>query len=242
MQSTLCDKPSGKLHVGVIMDGNGRWAARRGLPRQFGHRAGAQAIRRLVEAAPSRGIGALTLFAFSTENWRRPRTEVAALMALLKRFLETETDRLARAGVRLRVIGRRDRIGPDIAAAIDRAEAATAQATGLLLRLAVDYSAREAMLDAAARAHGVQALTRDAFARLLNADPETQDVDLLIRTSGERRLSDFLLWECAYAELYFTDRLWPDFAAADLDAALEDFGARERRFGALSPAVLAEAD
>jgi undecaprenyl diphosphate synthase len=203
------------LHVAIVMDGNGRWAARRGLPRTAGHRAGAEAVRRVVEAAPGLGIGALTLFAFSADNWKRPPSEVAALMRLFARSLRTETPQLVENGVRLTVIGRRDRLPAPLVAAIAAAERATAAGTRLELRLAVDYSARWA----------------------IRANVLLPDVDLLVRTGGEQRLSDFLLWECAYAELYFTPAMWPDFGAADLAAAVAEFHARERRFGALPAAV-----
>jgi undecaprenyl diphosphate synthase len=201
------------LHVAIIMDGNGRWACRRGLPRSAGHRAGARAVRRAVEAAArDPAIGALTLYAFSADNWRRPPDEVAALMRLFERHLAREAPRCAGSGVRVEVIGRRDRLAPSLTAAIAAAEAATRGGTNLHLRIAVDYSGRHAI---ASRA-------------LL------PDVDLLIRTGGERRLSDFLLWESAYAELVFLDVLWPDFAAQHLDAALREFRSRERRFGGIT--------
>ncbi len=193
------------------MDGNGRWATRRGLPRAAGHRAGAEAVRRVVEAAPGLGIGALTLFAFSTDNWKRPAREVAALLRLFARYLRSETTRLLEQGVRLEVAGRRDRLPSLLVAAIAAAERATAGGTTLELRLAVDYSARAA----------------------IRAGRILPDVDLVIRTGGEQRLSDFLLWESAYAELYFTDTMWPDFGATDLAAAVRDFHSRQRRFGGL---------
>ena len=197
------------LHVAIVMDGNGRWAARRGRLRTTGHRAGAQAVRPIVEAAPDYGVGALTLFAFSSDNWKRPPGEVAALMRLLARHLRIETPRLVRNGVRLEVVGRRDRLPAALIAAIVAAERATAAGPTLHLRLAIDYSARESI----------------TAGRIL------PDVDLLIRTGGELRLSDFLLWECAYAELYFTDQMWPEFKPGDLGAAVAEFHARERRFG-----------
>jgi undecaprenyl diphosphate synthase len=231
MQSRLETKP----HVAVIMDGNGRWAARRGLPRRAGHTAGVDAVRRLVEAAPGLGVGTLTLYAFSADDWRRPEAEVHFLMGLLRGYLETEMARLAGGGARLTVIGRRDRLPGGIAQAIARAEAQTANGTRLHVRVAIDYSARDAILAAAAAATRPGDLTREGFSRLLSG--EERDVDLLIRTSGEKRLSDFLLWECAYAELYFTDRLWPDFDATDLAEALGSFQLRERRFGALPAAA-----
>lgn len=232
MQSSL----SSKLHVGIIMDGNGRWAARRQLSRLRGHEAGVEAIRRVVEAAPNQGVGTLTLYAFSSDNWRRPRTEVSALMALLRFYLASEVESLVRNGVRLTVIGRRDRLPDGIAGAIGRAEAATSDGDVLHLRIAVDYSARDAILNAAAKAAGTGHLTRQTFSELVTGESGLRDVDLVIRTSGEKRLSDFLLWESAYAELHFTERMWPDFGADDLAEALTSFHRRERRFGGL-PAV-----
>jgi undecaprenyl diphosphate synthase len=230
-QSALnIDEP---LHVAVIMDGNGRWAAARGLPRLAGHRAGADAVRRVVEAAPPLGVRMLTLFAFSADNWRRPVDEVRTLMDLFLHYLRAEVRALAASGVRFRAIGRRDRLSLTLRETIDRAEAATAAGRGLTLRVAIDYSAREAIAGAARSAAG----DREGFpARLGRAYGEREaapDVDLLVRTGGERRLSDFLLWESAYAELYFTDRMWPDFDAGDLAAAVRDYRGRERRFGGL---------
>ena len=227
-----------KLHVGIIMDGNGRWATRRGLSRLRGHEAGVEAIRRIVEAAPKQGIGTLTLYAFSTDNWRRPKAEVAALMTLLRFYLANEVQSLVKNGVRLTVIGRRDRLPDGIANAIARAEGATAEGataegTTLHLRIAVDYSARDAILNAAAKAAALTSLTREAFSQLVTGEAGLRDVDLIIRTSGEKRLSDFLLWEGAYAELHFTERMWPEFDAGDLAAALASFHGRERRFGGL---------
>ena len=235
MQSPLSPKPTlgDRLHVGIIMDGNGRWATRRGLSRLRGHEAGVEAIRRVVEAAPDQGVGTLTLYAFSTDNWRRPRTEVAALMALLRFYLANEVESLVKNGVRLTVIGRRDRLPDGIASAIARAEAATAQGGTLNLRIAIDYSARDAILNAAAKLAGISAPTRELFSELVTGEAGLRDVDLIIRTSGEKRLSDFLLWEGAYAELYFTERMWPDFDGEALAQALASFHGRERRFGAL---------
>jgi undecaprenyl diphosphate synthase len=226
-----------RLHVGIIMDGNGRWATGRGMSRLRGHEAGVKAIRRTIEAAPGLGLGTLTLYAFSSDNWRRPPAEVAGLMALLQWYLANEVAGLVRNGIRLSVIGRRDRLPNGIAAAIGRAEAATADGRTLHLRIAVDYSARVAILQAATRAAGMGELTRENFSRLVTGEAGLRDVDLVIRTSGEQRLSDFLLWESAYAELYFTERLWPDFGADDLAAALASFRRRDRRFGGLQPAV-----
>jgi undecaprenyl diphosphate synthase len=232
MQSNAATNSETLLHVGIIMDGNGRWATRRGLSRLRGHEAGVEAIRRIVEAAPDQGVGTLTLYAFSSDNWRRPKAEVTALMALLRFYLANEIEALAKNGVRLTVIGRRDRLPDGIANAIARAEAETADGTTLHLRIAIDYSARDAILKAAANAVGLQ-LTRESFADLITGESNLRDVDLIIRTSGEKRLSDFLLWEGAYAELHFTDRMWPEFDGDDLAEALTSFHRRERRFGGL---------
>ena len=233
MQSNLSAKLASRLHVGIIMDGNGRWATRRGLSRLRGHEAGVEAIRRVVEAAPDLGVGTLTLYAFSTDNWRRPKAEVAALMALLRFYLANEVQSLVKNGVRLTVIGRRDRLPDGIAAAIARAEAATSEGTTINLRIAVDYSARDAILNAAAKLAGVTEPTRELFSQLVTGEAGLRDVDLIIRTSGEKRLSDFLLWEGAYAELYFTERMWPEFDGDALAEALASFHRRERRFGGL---------
>ncbi|HLH16219.1 MAG TPA: di-trans,poly-cis-decaprenylcistransferase [Bryobacteraceae bacterium] len=211
------------LHTGIIMDGNGRWALARGLPRAAGHAAGVEAVRRVVEAAAGCGISILTLFAFSSDNWRRPADEVDTLMRLLAAYLETETARCVADGVRVEAIGRRDRLTSSLQLAIARAEAETAGGTRLRLRVALDYSGRAAIL-AAARAAGD--LSLESIARALGPP-----VDLLIRTGGERRLSDFLLWESAYAELVFTRTMWPDFGASDLAAAMREFRTRQRRFG-----------
>ncbi len=234
MQSNLAAKPqAAKLHVGIIMDGNGRWATRRGLSRLRGHEAGVEAIRRVVEAAPDQGVGTLTLYAFSSDNWRRPRAEVTALMGLLRFYLANEIEALVRNGVRLTVIGRRDRLPDGMANAIARAEAATGNGDALHLRIAIDYSARDAILNAAARAAGIANLTRETFSEFITGEANLRDVDLIVRTSGEKRLSDFLLWEGAYAELHFTERMWPEFEADDLAEALSSFHRRERRFGGL---------
>lgn len=226
-------QPPTPAHVAIIMDGNGRWATRRGLSRLRGHEAGVEAIRRIVEAAPDQGVGTLTLYAFSTDNWRRPKAEVAALMALLRFYLASEVEALIKNGVRLTVIGRRDRLPDGIAAAIARAEADTAQGETLHLRIAIDYSARDAILNAAAKLAGISEPTRELFSQLVTGEAGLRDVDLIIRTSGEKRLSDFLLWEGAYAELFFTERMWPDFNGAALAEALASFHHRERRFGGL---------
>jgi len=221
---------SGRLHAAIIMDGNGRWALARGLPRLAGHRAGAEALRRTVEAAPDVGIGVLTLFAFSSDNWRRPPEEVAGLMQLLAEHLRSETSRCLENGVRIEVIGRRDRLGGELPAAIAQAESATIAGTKLHLRIAVDYSGRDAIADAVRHAAHAGLVCRECLEEQLGPP-----VDLLIRTGGEQRLSDFLLWECAYAELIFSRRMWPDFDAPDLEAAVRQFHTRQRRFGAIPP-------
>jgi undecaprenyl diphosphate synthase len=220
------------------MDGNGRWATRRGMSRLRGHEAGVDAIRRIVEAAPNHGIGTLTLYAFSSDNWRRPKAEVTGLMTLLRFYLANEVESLVKNGVRLNVIGRRDRLPDGIASAIARAEAATANGDALHLRIAVDYSARDAILNAAVKLAGSVAPTRETFSELVTGEAGLREVDLIIRTSGEKRLSDFLLWEGAYAELHFTERMWPEFDADDLAQALQAFDRRERRFGGLQPLPL----
>jgi undecaprenyl diphosphate synthase len=223
------------IHVAIIMDGNGRWANARGRPRTAGHIAGARVVRKIVEAAPSAGIGMLTLYAFSADNWARPSREVALLMRLFRRYLVSEVARCVTNGVRMRIIGRRDRIPGELLRAIVAAEEATKEGTTLDLRIAVDYSARDAMVRAAEILRGAETISRDDFSRAMcEVDHWTgprRDVDLLIRTGGEQRLSDFLLWECAYAELLFTDRRWPDFTAGDLEQAVAAFHSRERRFG-----------
>lgn len=212
-------------HVGIIMDGSGRWAAARGLARVEGHRAGVEAVRRVVAAAPDAGIGVLTLFAFSADNWRRPKEEVGALMDLISAYLESEAALCRESAVRVEVIGRRDRLPEKLQGAIARAESATAEGDRLRLRLAIDYSGRDAILAAARTAAD---LSRESLALALGPP-----LDLLIRTGGERRLSDFLLWECAYAELVFSRRMWPDFGVEELREAVREFRRRERRFGAL---------
>jgi undecaprenyl diphosphate synthase len=215
------------------MDGNGRWAIARGRPRIFGHRAGAAAVRRTVEAARKLGLPIVTLFAFSSDNWERPRTEVMALFSLLREFLEGEAARCRKEGIRLEIIGRRDRLPGSVLEAIRRAEAHTVEGTGMWLRIAVDYSAREAIAAAAHRLPPSSAAPREDLARLLGGP----DVDLLIRTGGEQRLSDFLLWEAAYAELIFLAVPWPQFEQADLEGALAEFARRQRRFGRIATAV-----
>jgi len=226
------------MHTAIIMDGNGRWAERRGLPRSAGHRAGAKTVRRIVEAATQGPIDVLTLYAFSADNWSRPAQEVGALMKLLKRYLVSETARCIDNGVRLSVIGRRDRLSRDLVRTIENTERLTVAGNALHLRLAVDYSARMAIAEAARRGQAPGSL-QDFEKRLAAAihSEVLPPVDLLIRTGGERRLSDFLLWECAYAELVFVDTFWPDFDETAFDAALAEFERRERRFGGLPRAA-----
>lgn len=234
--------PPHGFHVAIIMDGNGRWATARGRPRELGHRQGALAVRRVVEAAPDAGIDILTLYAFSSDNWKRPPREVRALMSLFRRYLRSEAAELAERGVRLRVIGRRDRLPGTVLRAVEAAEAATAGGRRLLLRLAVDYSSRQAVLEAARRCALEGPVDRERFTAALaeaihGSTDGAPDVDLLIRTGGEQRLSDFLLWECAYAELVFTPRMWPEFSSEDLRTAVGEFRSRDRRFGAVAAAV-----
>jgi undecaprenyl diphosphate synthase len=237
------------MHVAIIMDGNGRWAGRRGLPRTAGHIEGARTVRRIVEAAVAAGVGTLTLYAFSSDNWGRPSGEVGALLKLFRRYLLTETERCIEQQVRLNIIGRRDRLGPALLRAVEHGERRTAHCRGMHLRMAVDYSARHSILMAAADTGSTVDVdaAADGFAQFrsrLNAvthSAPAPDVDLLIRTGGDQRLSDFLLWECAYAELYFTDCLWPDFAGTDLSRALEEFSRRQRRFGKVAEPFTAQA-
>ena len=219
------------MHVAIIMDGNGRWAQRRGLPRTAGHRAGARAVRAVVEAAAQQSVDVLTLYAFSSDNWSRSKDEVTQLMRLLERYLIGETARCVKNGVRVCLIGRRDRLSPSLVQAIERTEALTAHGPALTLRLAVDYSARATIMEAARAG----AAFEQRMSELGRLPAESLDVDLLIRTGGERRLSDFLLWECAYAELVFSQVHWPDFNAACLAEALTEFVRRERRFGGVAP-------
>ena len=233
---------SKRLHVAIIMDGNGRWAVWRGLPRAEGHRAGVAAVRRVLQRALEREVGRLTLYAFSSDNWRRPAAEVQSLFWLLQAYMRREGERLREQGVRFQVIGRRDRLSPEVQCEIEALESSTASARRLHLCLAIDYSSREAITRAAVGLAGPanqRPLSADLVRRALmqNLTAENGEVDLLIRTGGEKRLSDFLLWESAYAELVFTDRMWPDFSEADFDAALEVYSRRERRFGGVPEVV-----
>jgi undecaprenyl diphosphate synthase len=240
-KSTLAVMPQPQLHVAILLDGNGRWAASRGLARPEGHRAGVEAVRRIVRAAPGLGIGTLTLYAFSSDNWGRPLSEVASLLTLLEEYFRAEAAKCAAENVRLRVIGRRDRIPPSLADAIKTAEKLTSTCRGLELRIAVDYSSRDAILRAACWMVSSIEVSEREFAKRLgevtHGSGPALDVDLLIRTGGDRRLSDFMLWECAYAELFFSSRMWPDFSAQDLGEAVKDFERRERRFGVLPEAA-----
>lgn len=215
------------LHAAIIMDGNGRWAEKRGLPRVAGHVEGERTLRRIAKAAPECGVETLTVYAFSSDNWKRPPEEVTGLMTLLQTHLARSAAQCRRDGVRLSVIGRRDRIPQAAANAIEIAEDETRAGSRLHLRIAVDYSSRDALLSACARA---SRLDRAAVSGMLGG----RDVDLLIRTGGEQRLSDFLLWECAYAELFFSPSLWPDFAPAEFEQIVADFRRRDRRYGGLS--------
>jgi undecaprenyl diphosphate synthase len=229
------------IHLAIIMDGNGRWATARGLPRLSGHRRGAAVVREIVSAAADApvAIHTLTLHAFFADNWQRPAAEVQGLMALFAEFFEQEAVRAVRAGIRVTVIGRRDRLSRALAAAIECIEWRTRRAGRLHVRFAVDYSGREAIWQAATRASREGSLTRAAFESAIASGRGTaadaRPVDLLVRTGGEQRLIDFLLWECAYAELHFARALWPDFTSGDLHGALQEYRGRTRRFGRLPP-------
>jgi undecaprenyl diphosphate synthase len=230
------------IHVAIIMDGNGRWATQRGLPRVAGHRAGVSAVRRVVEHAPRLGIRVLTLYAFSSDNWARPAEEVESIFWIIRAFLRLECERLRQQGARLEVIGRRDRIPRPLLREIERTEFATSTGHSLHLRIAIDYSGQMSIATAAAvsaaQTSSEQALSPDHMRSVIThvLASDSGNVDLLIRTGGEQRLSDFLLWESAYAELAFTHRMWPDFDESDLAGALGDFNHRERRFGAIPAA------
>jgi undecaprenyl diphosphate synthase len=228
-------------HVAVIMDGNGRWATSHGYSRSAGHEAGLRTARMIVEAAVREGVGTLTLYAFSSDNWKRPGAEVTALMRLFRRALIGEAKRCLDNGVRLTILGRRDRLPSSLRHTVEQVEALTSPGGNMHLRVAVDYSARDAVVRAAAAMRG-ELVSREAFSELLacvdNDRLPARDVDLVVRTGGEQRLSDFLLWECAYAELLFVKKMWPDFTAEDLAQALADFRGRNRRFG-LAPEQVA---
>jgi undecaprenyl diphosphate synthase len=230
------------LHLAVIMDGNGRWATAHGLTRSAGHEAGLRTARNIVEAAVREGVGTLTLYAFSSDNWKRPPAEVTALMRLFRRALLGEAKRCLENGVRLTILGRRDRLPSSLRHTVEQVEAVTSSGSRMHLRVAVDYSARDAILRAAAAVQRGEMLGRDEFSAMLASGDHdrlpARDVDLLLRTGGEQRLSDFLLWECAYAELLFVSKMWPEFTAEDLADALADFRGRNRRFG-LAPEQVA---
>ena len=239
LRSHASHPPQPPLHVGIIMDGNGRWAQARRLPRIAGHRQGAEAVRVAISAAVDLGVAYLTLFGFSAENWKRPRSEIADLMGLLRLYLRREIDELDERGVRMRFIGQRDRLAPDIVELIDDAEARTVNNSTLNLIVALSYGARQEIA-AAARALAEKAVAGELIPGEINEDAlagylETAgvpDPDLIIRTSGEKRVSNFLLWQSAYAELVFVDTLWPDFSKADLEEAIDEYHRRERRYGA----------
>lgn len=231
--------PPPPVHVGIIMDGNGRWAQSRGLPRIAGHRQGAESVRRAVKASVDLGVRYLTLYGFSNENWKRPEAEVSALMGLLRLYLRQEIDELHRMGVRIRFIGQRQRLAPDIVSLIGEAESRTAENTNLTLVVALSYGARQEITEAA---RAIAAKVKSGELELSSIDEDVlaahletvniPDPDLVIRTSGEQRVSNFLLWQLAYAELVFTDTHWPDFSRSDLEEAINEFHRRERRYGA----------
>ena len=226
------------MHIAIIMDGNGRWATRRHLPRSAGHRAGAKAVSTVVEAAARRDVDTLSLYAFSAANWGRPHAEVNALFTLLRRYLLTQTRRCMEQSIRINIFGRRDRLSGDLLRVIERSEQLTAAGSRMQLRIAIDYSAQHSLLAAARRMAFEPGADQARFAEHLAAADNciaVPPVDLLIRTGGEKRLSDFLLWESAYAELHFVDCCWPDFDEQAFADALEEYSRRERRFGLVSP-------
>ncbi|MDO1559950.1 polyprenyl diphosphate synthase [Brevundimonas sp. 2R-24] len=240
-ESDLTARDGGPRHVALIMDGNGRWAKARGLPRTAGHKAGVEALKRTVQGAGDLGVECLTVFGFSTENWRRPAEEVSELMGLVKAYVEADLERLRKGGVRLRILGAREDLSPDIRGIVERAESRTAHNDRFLLQVAFNYGGRSDIVRAARRfAEQVkagtvepEALTEERFGALLSTG-EAPPLDMVVRTSGERRLSNFLLWEAAYAELVFQDILWPDYGPRALAAAIEEYRLRDRRFGALA--------
>jgi undecaprenyl diphosphate synthase len=224
------DGPHGLRHLAIIMDGNGRWAKRRHMPRVLGHQRGVEAVRRTVRAAAELGLSALTLYAFSTENWRRPEDEVAALMGLLKHFIMSDLEEFARNNIRLKVIGDTSAFAPDIVELVEHARARTADNTGMVMTVALNYGSQDEIARAARAAAAKGEITPEA----ISAELDTADLpplDLIIRTSGEVRLSNFLMWQAAYAEMLFLDVLWPDFGREHLEAAIEEYARRERRFG-----------
>ncbi|HEY4214238.1 MAG TPA: polyprenyl diphosphate synthase [Steroidobacteraceae bacterium] len=229
------------MHLAIIMDGNGRWATQRNQNRQAGHRAGAKTADAIVRAAVQHGIDTLTLYAFSADNWFRPRLEIEALFGLLRRYLMTETDRCVEHQVRINIIGRRDRLSTGLVAQIENSETLTADCSRMHLRIALDYSSRRSIVEAGYRLQAAASDPPEDFLRRLaevdHSNPPAPPVDLLIRTGGEQRLSDFLLWECAYAELLFLDCMWPDFDEPALAKALEQYSLRQRRFGRIPTAT-----
>lgn len=228
-------------HIAIIMDGNGRWAKARGLPRAMGHRQGVEAVKRVVEAAAELGVKYLTLFGFSSENWSRPAEEVSELMRLLRMYLRAETAELHRNNIRLKVIGDRTAFDREIVELIENAERLTESNTGITVMMALNYGGRNEILDAAASYAALcqekkiqpDFESAEEFFPTFLQTSNVPDPDILIRTSGEQRISNFLLWQCAYSEMFFTATLWPDFSRADLEQAIKDFGGRERRFGGL---------
>lgn len=238
MSETASDRTSVPQHVAIIMDGNGRWAQQRGRPRTFGHSKGVEAVRRVVEAAGDMGVHTLTLFSFSTENWNRPAEEVGALFELMKRYVAADLKSLKNRGVRIRIIGRRDDLRADLAEIVGQAETETAGNTDFNLNIAFNYGGRDEILRAAQNlARAVQdgdLSAEEIDERRFSGALDTAglpDVDLMIRTSGEQRISNFLLWQAAYAEFHFTDVLWPDFGEAELAKALQAYQSRDRRYG-----------
>lgn len=229
MNKSLDNTPN---HVAIIMDGNGRWAKRRGLPRVFGHREGAKAVERVIDIAKDNGIKWLSLFAFSTENWNRPKEEVEAIMSLLVEYINTKVPSLIERNVRLRFMGRREGLSEMILKTMEEGEKATEHCTGMNLVVALNYSGKAEIVDAAKKLakEGKKDITEEDFKKYLYI-PEMPEPDLLIRTSGEKRISNFMLWELAYTELFFTETLWPDFDEEDFAQALYEYQSRERRFG-----------
>lgn len=236
-------KTAQQLHVAIIMDGNGRWAIQQGQPRIFGHRTGAETARSIVEKAPELGVSVLTLYAFSSDNWGRPENEVRFLMRLLRRYIKQEIPNCLKNDVRLGFIGRRDRLDAGLQRIMKEAEDKTINGNKLYLRVAIDYSARDILMRAARLQGSEEVLSRKSFQKWIskaqNERLVTRDVDLLIRTGGEQRLSDFLLWECAYAEFYFTQVMWPEFTTNEFEQALSDFVHRDRRFGRIKQTMVA---
>lgn len=228
----MTDTPKSARHIAIIMDGNGRWAKKRFLPRAAGHRAGVETVRKIVRAAGELGLEVLTLYAFSSENWKRPADEVNDLMGLMKKFILSDLDEFIANDVRLKIIGDWRGLAPDVVVLLEDALERTSQNRRTTLAVALNYGGQDELVRAANAAADAGQITADSIAAHLDT-ADLPPLDLLIRTSGEVRLSNFLLWQCAYAELYFTDRLWPDFSPADLQLALEHFERRDRRYGGL---------